>query len=367
MVCQTAAVTATGGLPDSSSDCQWSHPLRCTVCTCSHLSSDTVVERCESTSIPALFASPAANRTAVCITSCEPAFIPPLFASPAANRPRFHRCSHHQLFASPRRAQLRLCGPARVGPLRAQRRLELHRSLLAPPRCAAACPEALRSLSSLPTACPCVQRGLEIGVDMDEAMAAAAAAPADLAARLAAATDPAVVLPSYYAQPFHAYPDGNLCWDAALEAEAAAQSVHATVMDPANVAVQPDGDSRMRASYHATARKLLEGAGRAAALDGARSVVDLGCAVGLSSVAAAAAHPGADVLGALSLSALFGALSLGALSLSVRSLSVCSFSVRSLSLSVRSLSLGALGALRRTLARCAHDCNSAKHVVRCHR
>lgn len=36
----------------------------------------------------------------------------------------------------------------------------------------------------------------------------------------------------YYLKPFHAYEMGNLSWDAALEVELAAKSVHANVFDP---------------------------------------------------------------------------------------------------------------------------------------
>lgn len=32
----------------------------------------------------------------------------------------------------------------------------------------------------------------------------------------------AVILPEYYQKPFHAYKQGNLCWDAAMEVEAGA-------------------------------------------------------------------------------------------------------------------------------------------------
>jgi hypothetical protein len=36
----------------------------------------------------------------------------------------------------------------------------------------------------------------------------------------------------YYLKPFHAYDNGNLSWDAALEVELAVKSVHANVFDP---------------------------------------------------------------------------------------------------------------------------------------
>ena len=36
--------------------------------------------------------------------------------------------------------------------------------------------------------------------------------------RLSELTNPAVVYPDYYQVPFHAYSEGNLCWQAAFEA-----------------------------------------------------------------------------------------------------------------------------------------------------
>ena len=39
----------------------------------------------------------------------------------------------------------------------------------------------------------------------------------DWEAELARIRDPNLQLPAYYTQPFHAYPEGNLCWEAALQ------------------------------------------------------------------------------------------------------------------------------------------------------
>jgi len=65
----------------------------------------------------------------------------------------------------------------------------------------------------------CRQRGRDIGVDIG-AEVAALSASADWAAELTRARDAALAYPAYYTQPFHAYPEGNLCWQAALEARA---------------------------------------------------------------------------------------------------------------------------------------------------
>ena len=63
------------------------------------------------------------------------------------------------------------------------------------------------------------KRGQLIGLDFDREVEALRGA-ADWEAELEAVRDPSLQLPEYYTQPFHAYPDGNLCWDAALQVRA---------------------------------------------------------------------------------------------------------------------------------------------------
>ncbi len=59
-----------------------------------------------------------------------------------------------------------------------------------------------------------MQRGRDIGVDI-AAEVAALSEGVDWDRELAAVRDSALAYPAYYTQPFHAYPDGNLCWAAA--------------------------------------------------------------------------------------------------------------------------------------------------------
>ncbi len=89
-----------------------------------------------------------------------------------------------------------------------------------------------------------VSRGDAIGLDWNGELEALRAVP-DWEARLATATDAAAAgsYPAYYTQPFHAYEQGNLCWDAALEFALSAAAVHAPVMDPLNKALDPRCDS----------------------------------------------------------------------------------------------------------------------------
>lgn len=138
-----------------------------------------------------------------------------------------------------------------------------------------------------------IKRAEGMGLDWSGAMREAQAQ--DWAARLAAATDPAATYPPYYTQPFHAYKQGNLCWEAALEVTMAAQSVHAFVMDPAGKQVDPRGDHRLRSSYSARMAECM--AAQGVEPSSVRSILDVGCATGLSSLELLAAFPGAAVTG----------------------------------------------------------------------
>ena len=59
-------------------------------------------------------------------------------------------------------------------------------------------------------------RGQQLGVDFQAEVAKLKQA-ADWEAERHAAQDPALKLPAYFTAKFHAYSEGNLCWDAALE------------------------------------------------------------------------------------------------------------------------------------------------------
>ena len=94
-------------------------------------------------------------------------------------------------------------------------------------------------------------------------------------------------------QEFHAYPSGNLCWEAALEVTAAAKSVHAAVMDPEGKRLDPGGDAALRDTYSACMQQLLGALGVRPVAD----ILDVGAATGLSSLALLRAFPHATVTG----------------------------------------------------------------------
>lgn len=155
------------------------------------------------------------------------------------------------------------------------------------------------------------QRGRDIGLDFGGEVAALRG-EADWDAELAEVRDEALQYPGYYTQPFHAYAQGNLCWEAALQVRktfslqaclivlqvslclgvakplhaerrrngwqvnAAAKSVHAPVMDPTGKALRTDGDEQLRRSYSEHMARHMQHAG----CRPVRQAVDLGCATG---------------------------------------------------------------------------------------
>ena len=60
------------------------------------------------------------------------------------------------------------------------------------------------------------KRGRDIGLDF-EGEVASLRGEADWNAELQRVQDPSLRYPAYYTQPFHAYRNGNLCWEAALQ------------------------------------------------------------------------------------------------------------------------------------------------------
>ena len=145
-----------------------------------------------------------------------------------------------------------------------------------------------------------VNRGREMGLDF-AAEIQALQAVADWDARVDDACDPDIRFPDYYTVPFHAYENGNLSIEAALEVTCAAKSVHATIYDPDGKSLDPEGDSRLRSTYSSCMKALLEEQNAREIKD----VIDFGAATGLSSVALLEAFPNASQVVALDLSPYF--------------------------------------------------------------
>lgn len=94
-----------------------------------------------------------------------------------------------------------------------------------------------------------------------------------------------LVYPNYYVRSFHAYEEGNLGWEPAMEVEVAAHAVHARIWPDAGA----EGDARLRQSYHTLLQHQLPVA--------PQTILDLGCSVGMSTFAMQATYPAAHITG----------------------------------------------------------------------
>lgn len=94
---------------------------------------------------------------------------------------------------------------------------------------------------------------------------------------LAASTTPDLPVPAYYQARFHAYDQGNLCWQAACEAEQATDAMALRVW-PGEPCLQPEeAQLRLRRAIFAAIEPSLEGP--------LRRALDLGCSVGVGTLA----------------------------------------------------------------------------------
>ena len=89
----------------------------------------------------------------------------------------------------------------------------------------------------------------------------------------ASSVTPGLQPPQYYLARFHAYEQGNLCWQAAAEAEQATDAMALRIW-PEEV-MSPDlAQTRLRDAIHGAVAPLLDGS--------IQQVLDLGCSVGVS-------------------------------------------------------------------------------------
>ncbi|MBW4661456.1 MAG: class I SAM-dependent methyltransferase [Drouetiella hepatica Uher 2000/2452] len=107
--------------------------------------------------------------------------------------------------------------------------------------------------------------------------------------------NPDLVYPDYYLRSFHAYEQGNLSWEAAMEVEVAAHAVHARIFPDAGA----QGDAMLRQSYHAVMQPAIA--------TPPQDILDLGCSVGMSTFALQDIYPHAQITG-LDLSPYFLAI-----------------------------------------------------------
>lgn len=102
---------------------------------------------------------------------------------------------------------------------------------------------------------------------------------------LVSVQNPQLVYPDYYYRSFHAYDNGNLGWEAALEVDVAARTVHAGIWSDAGA----QGDAKLRESYHEVLKSKIASE--------PRDILDLGCSVGMSTFALQDIYPQAKFTG----------------------------------------------------------------------
>ncbi len=89
-------------------------------------------------------------------------------------------------------------------------------------------------------------------------------------------TNPAVQYPDYYQVPFHAYDQGNLCWQAAFEAEPATYVIGLRVWKNESLTWQA-AQERLRGSFHQVLAEWIT--------QPVHDILDLGCSIGISTLA----------------------------------------------------------------------------------
>lgn len=91
--------------------------------------------------------------------------------------------------------------------------------------------------------------------------------------------------PDYYLQSFHAYTEGNMGWQPALEADVAGKTVHAKIWDGAGA----KGDAMLRQSYHDVIKQVLPMS--------PCNILDIGSSAGHSTLALRSLYPQAHCTG----------------------------------------------------------------------
>lgn len=100
-------------------------------------------------------------------------------------------------------------------------------------------------------------------------------AVSDVKQRLGEMTNQNVTYPDYYQVPFHAYDEGNLCWQAAFEAEPATYAMALRVWPKEKISWQTAQD-RLRGSFHEVLSKYGP--------KEVRDILDIGCSIGISTL-----------------------------------------------------------------------------------
>lgn len=88
-------------------------------------------------------------------------------------------------------------------------------------------------------------------------------------------TNQTVRYPDYYQVPFHAYEQGNLCWEAAFEAESATHAMALRVWKDEPLTWQA-AQERLRSSFHQVLAQYIQ--------QPVKDILDIGCSIGISTL-----------------------------------------------------------------------------------
>jgi ubiquinone/menaquinone biosynthesis C-methylase UbiE len=128
-----------------------------------------------------------------------------------------------------------------------------------------------------------IKRAHELGVPWKDEVDSLKAR--DWQSDLAQVKNPNLSYPEYYLTSFHAYESGNMSWLAAFEVEPAAYAVHAKIWQDAGAL----GDTKLRQNYHDIVKKHIP--------NPPKTILDMGCSVGMSTFALQELYPNAQITG----------------------------------------------------------------------
>jgi ubiquinone/menaquinone biosynthesis C-methylase UbiE len=137
-----------------------------------------------------------------------------------------------------------------------------------------------------------IQQGLQIDVDWAKNVESLTSDMDRLSVAFDRLKNDKLVYPDYYLKPFHAYDEGNLSWQAAMEVESAALTVHAPIFTPSRKDLDRNGDFTLRDNFHRNMVQMLDTRGFKP-----KKILDVGCSTGLSTLKLASTFPDAEVVG----------------------------------------------------------------------
>jgi ubiquinone/menaquinone biosynthesis C-methylase UbiE len=138
-----------------------------------------------------------------------------------------------------------------------------------------------------------IKQGLSIGVDWDKETKEIYKQMDSLNDLYSKLSSTSLKYPEYYMKPFHAYDEGNLSWQAAVEVESAALTVHAPIYTSDRSILDINGDAMLRDNFHTNMKGMLN----EKQCRPIKNVLDIGCSTGLSTLKLHTSFPNAEIIG----------------------------------------------------------------------